>query len=153
MTDRLKAFFEEELLPSEDADEYERAVGIQCATAVLLIAVSKADSEQDELERAVIKAMLQDTFDLEDEMLERIVEFAEEATSEADGIDQFTSMINDQYGYGDKTKLLEYLWVVALADGRLDRYEEQFIVKVSGLLEVSDEDLAGARTAAEDSAF
>ena len=153
MSDRLQAFFEEALLPADDADEYERAVGIQCATAVLLIAVSKADSEQDELERAVIKAMLQDTFDLEDEMLERIVEFAEEATSDDDGIDQFTTMINDNYGYSDKTKLLEYLWVVALADGRLDRYEEQFIAKVAGLLEVSDDDLMSAKSAAEDSAF
>ena len=153
MTDRLKAFFEEALLPADDADEYERAVGIQCATAVLLIAVSKADSEQDDLERAVIKAMLQDTFDLDDEMLDRIVEFADEATAEADGVDQFTSMINENYGYADKKKLLEYLWVVALADGRLDRYEEQFIAKVAGLLEVSEDDSMGAKAAAEDSAF
>jgi uncharacterized tellurite resistance protein B-like protein len=153
MTDRLKAFFEEALLPADDADEYERAVGIQCATAVLLIAVSKADSEQDDLERAVIKAMLQDTFDLDDEMLDRIVEFADEATAEADGVDQFTSMINENYGYADKKKLLEYLWVVALADGRLDRYEEQFIAKVAGLLDVLEEDSMAAKAAAEDSAF
>ena len=66
-------------------------------------------------------------------MLDRIVEFADEATAEADGVDQFTSMINENYGYADKKKLLEYLWVVALADGRLDRYEEQFIAKVAGL--------------------
>jgi uncharacterized tellurite resistance protein B-like protein len=153
MNDRLKAFFEEALLPSEDADEYERAVGIQYATAALLIEVSKADSEQDELERAVIKAMLQDTFDLSDDMLEKIVELADAATAEAGGVSQFTAMINDNYGHADKKKLVEYLWVVAFADGRLDRYEEQFIAKVAGELSLTEDDLEDAKVAAQDSQF
>lgn len=150
MTDRLKAFFEEELMPSEDADEYERAIGIQYATAALLIEVSKADSQQDDLERAVINATLQDTFDLSDDMLEKIVTLAGEATAEAGDVNQFTGMINDHYGLPDKKKLVEYLWVVAFADGRLDRYEEQFIAKVANELGLTDEDLSDARELAQE---
>lgn len=153
MNDRLKSFFEEELVAAEDADEYEKAVGIQYATAALLIAVSKADDEQDDVERAVINAMLQDTFDLEDEMLEKIVAFAEEATADADGVTQFTSMVNEYYGYNDKAKLVEYLWVVAFADGRLDLYEEQFIAKTAEMLGVTEEDLNATRERAQDSGF
>ena len=51
MNERLKSFFEEQLTPADDIDEYTRALGIKCATAALLIEVSKSDSEQDEVER------------------------------------------------------------------------------------------------------
>lgn len=152
MTDRLKAFFEQELVPGEDADEYERAVGIQYATAALLIEVSKADSDEDEVERAVIRVMLQDTFDLDDETLDKIVELADDG-SESRDVNQFTNMINEFYGEADKKKLVEYLWVVAFADGRLDKYEEQFIAKVAGLLGLSDGDLNQARSDAQNASF
>lgn len=149
MNDRLKRFFEEQLQP-EDVDEYSRAVGIQYATAALLIQVAKSDSEQDELERAMINVLLQDTFDLSDEMLEEILEFADEALSEADSIDQFVEMVKDHFDYPDKVKLVEYLWVVAFADGRLDRYEEQFIQKVSDYIQVSEDDFNQAKQAAQE---
>lgn len=149
MNDRLKRFFEEQLQP-EDVDEYSRAVGIQYATAALLIQVAKSDSEQDELERAMINVLLQDTFDLTDEMLEEILEFADEALSEPDSIDQFVEMVKDHFEYSDKVKLVEYLWVVAFADGRLDRYEEQFIQKVSDYIQVSVDDFNQAKSAAEE---
>ncbi len=149
MNDRLKRFFEEEV-PSDDYDEYAKAVGIQYATAALLIQVANADSEQDELERAVINATLQETFDLEDEMLEKLLGLADDASSADDDIQQIIDLVNEQYGESDKQKLVEYLWLVAFADGRLDRYEEQFIAKVAGLLDLSEENLADARAAAQE---
>ncbi len=150
MNDRLKLFFEEQLLPAENADAYTRAVGIQYATAALLIEVAKADNDQDELERAVINAMLRDTFDLSDEMLEQILELADDATSDTTDVYQFTTMVNDHYDYDNKLKLVEYLWMVAFADGRLDHYEEQFVSKVAGLLHVAEDDLTQAKLTAQE---
>ena len=83
MIDNIKRFFEQQLLPGDDADEETRNIGIQQATAALLIELAKADFEQDDIERAVITAMLRDTFDLSEEMLGELMSLADEATSDA----------------------------------------------------------------------
>ncbi|MBO6555299.1 MAG: TerB family tellurite resistance protein [Pseudomonadales bacterium] len=148
MADDLKTFFEEQLIPERHADEYTRALGIQCATGVLLIQVAKADSQQDDIERAMVVAILQETFDLLDETVEDILQLADGAT--AKDVSQLIKLVNDHYGYNDKEKLIEYLWMVAFADGRLDRYEEQFIVKVAELLNISEADFNHAKVRAEE---
>ena len=57
----------------------------------------------------------------------------------------FTQLVNEHYNYEDKEKLIENLWSVAYADGRLDRYEEQFIRKVAGLIHVAHGDFIKAK--------
>ncbi len=147
MIDNIKKFFEEKLMPDDGADEATRNMGIQHATAALLIELAKADFDHDDLERAVITAMLRDTFDLSDEMLDELMQLADEATSDAHDVYQFTALVNDHYDYSDKETLIENLWSVAYADGRLDRYEEQFIRKVAGLIHVSHGDFIKAKVA------
>ena len=105
MAGDLKSFFEEQLIPEANADEYTRALGIQCATGVLLIQVAKADSQQDEIERAMVVAILQETFDLLDETVEDILQLADGATAE--DISQLIKLVNDHYGYNDKEKLID----------------------------------------------
>ena len=78
--------------------------------------------------------MLRDTFDIEGEHLEELMAAADEASSEASDFFQFTSLINEHYDNTQKIALLENLWRVAFADGRLDKYEEQFIRRIAGLI-------------------
>ena len=141
----IKKFFQERLLPDQAAHPHDRERGIQYATAALLLEVAKSDFEQDELERAVVLAMLRDTFDLDDDTLQELVQSAETATREATDVYQFTMLVNEFYNYDDKTRLIENLWRVAYADGRLDRYEEQFIRKIAGLLYVGHPDFIKAK--------
>lgn len=141
----IKKFFEQKLLPHDSADGESRARDLQYATAALLLEVAKADFEQDDLERALIIAMLRDTFDLSGEALEELIQMADSATTQATDVYQFTQLVNEHYHYADKTRLIENLWKVAFADGRLDRYEEQFIRKVAGLLHVAHSDFIKAK--------
>ena len=149
MIDDIRKFFAEKLNPPEDASEEERRLGIQYATAALLIEVAKSDFDQDEMERALIFAMLKDTFELLESQLNELVSLADKATEDAHDIYQFTQLVNDAYSYGDKTQLIMNLWRVAFADGRIDRYEEQFIRKVCGLLHVSHSNFIKAKLTAE----
>lgn len=145
MLDSIKRFFDKNLRP-EDADDQEtREREIRCAAAALLIEMARADFQEDDLERALILAMLRDTFDLEDNVLDELVKMADAALDEAHDVYQFTQLVNDHYSYDDKQNLIAKLWHVAYADGRLDRYEEQFIKKVAGLLHVSHPDLIKAK--------
>ncbi|MEM7364947.1 MAG: TerB family tellurite resistance protein [Pseudomonadota bacterium] len=149
MIDDIRKFFAEKLNPPEDASEEERRLGIQYATAALLIEVAKSDFDQDEMERALIFAMLKDTFELLESQLNELVSLADKATQDAHDIYQFTQLVNDAYSYEDKTQLITNLWRVAFADGRIDRYEEQFIRKVCGLLHVAHPDFIKAKLTAE----
>lgn len=141
----IKKFFHERLMPDHAADPTQRSRDIQHATAALLLEVAEADFQQDELERAVVVAMLRDTFDLDEESLQSLVAMAETATRDATDVYQFTMLVNEYYNYEDKTRLIENLWRVAYADGRLDRYEEQFIRKVAGLIYVAHSDFIKAK--------
>jgi len=73
---------------------------------------------------------------------------AETEAREATDFYQFTQLVNDHYSYQDKVKLMENLWRVAHADGRLDRYEEHFLRRVSGLLHLSHSDFIQTKISA-----
>ena len=135
MLNHIKKFFEEQLKQNDSNPD--STAGIEYATAALLIELAKSDFEEDELERSLIFAMLRDTFDLESEELEELMTIAESASSDANDLFQFTSLVNGHYNNTQKTVLLENFWKVAYADGRLDKYEEQFIRKAAGLLNLS----------------
>jgi uncharacterized tellurite resistance protein B-like protein len=65
---------------------------------------------------------------------------------------QFTQLVNQHYSHTDKITLVENLWLVAFADGRLDKYEEQFIRKVSGLLHLAHSEFIKSKLRAKDKA-
>ena len=89
--------------------------------------------------------MLRDTFDLDDALLDELLSIAETAAVEANDVFQFTQLVNEHYHYDSKIRLIENLWEVAYADGRLDKYEEQFIRKVSGLIHIAHSDFIKAK--------
>ena len=149
MIEDIRKFFADKLNPPEDASEEEHRLSIQYATAALLIEVAKSDFDQDEMERGLIFAMLKNTFELRESQLDELVSLADKATQDAHDIYQFTQLVNDAYSYEDKTQLITNLWRVAFADGRIDRYEDHFIRKVSGLLHVAHTDFIKAKLTAE----
>ena len=133
MLSSIKKFFEDHLQP-EISDGITNAKGIEYATAALLIELAKSDFAEHPTERQLIIAMLRDTFALADADLQELLALAESGTSDANDIFQFTSLVNDHNTNDQKIMLLENFWKVAYADGRLDKYEEQFIRKVAGLI-------------------
>ena len=141
----LKKFFTENLDPTTSTD---RKHTIEYATAALLIELAKSDFQEDELERALIIAMLRDTFELAEAEIEELVAIAETGSEEANDLFQFTQLVNQHYTHADKNKLVENLWLVAFADGRLDKYEEQFIRKVSGLLHLAHSEFINTKLSA-----
>ena len=143
----LKRFFQENFNPEDSSDTKHT---IEYATAALLIELAKSDFDEDELERALIIAMLRDTFDLSEIEIEELVSFAETGSNEANDLFQFTQLVNEHYAHEDKITLVENLWLVAFADGRLDKYEEQFIRKVSGLLHLAHSEFIKSKLRAKE---
>lgn len=117
------------------------------AAASLLLACSKSDMDEDPEERKTIRQILHDAFDLSENTIDRLMEFADSA-SEEEYLSELTGLINDQFSDRDKRFLLEKLWLVAYADGRIEKQEETFISRVANEIGMDTDDIDTAKTLA-----
>lgn len=121
------------------------AAGFHLAAAALLIEAARMDGVVDAAERSLILALLQERFRLSRAEADSLVERAGRAVDESVQLFGFTRAINEASETEDRIRMIEMLWEVAYADGRLHDYEANMIRRVGGLLYVSDQDCGEAR--------
>lgn len=110
------------------------------AITALLLEVARADHEVDETERRAVLAAIARFCELDEQDLDRLVATAAEAVDASVSFYDFTSTLNERLSREQKVELLEMLWRVAQADGRVDHYEEYYIRKLADLLYLSHAD-------------
>ena len=140
MLKSIKAYFEEKLKASEGSEGEISASSSNLASAALLIEVMKSDHELDQRESDEFMNLLQSSLNIPAEELEAMRELAEEQAGQATSLYEFTRLINDEYDYDEKLRLIENMWRMAFSDDELDKYEEHLIRKVSELIYVSHSD-------------
>ena len=65
-------------------------------------------------------------------------EISDSMVDNASDIHQFTSKINSSLDDEEKLEIIEMLWKIIIADGRIDDYENALVRKLSGLLYIDD---------------
>ena len=103
------------------------------------------DGDFDGDERDAICAALGTHFGLDHAEADTLIEEAEAAHHEATDLHRFTRTINDRYDHEDRLAVMEMLWEVVYADGRLHAYEANLIRRVGGLLHITDRERGEAR--------
>jgi uncharacterized tellurite resistance protein B-like protein len=113
---------------------------LELATAALLIELARADfsASSDELE--AIRQLLQKRFALAPAAVEALLAEASRRADDAVSLHEFTHRLNRELPQSEKLGILEMLWRVSHADGRIDKHEEQLIQRIAGLLHISDRD-------------
>jgi uncharacterized tellurite resistance protein B-like protein len=129
--------------PSGQPADDERT--LQLATAVLLVEVMRADPATTDAERQAVLAALRRKFALADDELAQLVELAQAKARGANDFFAFTSSLNDRFDHPQKVRMIEFMWQVAYADGRLDENEHHLISKVAGLLHVTHGEYIAAK--------
>lgn len=120
---------------SEEQGEDEEHL-VEFATAALLLELCEADHGVDEREVETVCRALEAAFGLEEEEIDLLVE---RALMEADRKISFhpqVEIINEICGPEEKAQIVEHLWRVAFADGRLDKYEEHYVRRLADLIHV-----------------
>lgn len=146
MLDRIQSFFREQLVPEAgDADPQHRR---NLAAAALLIEIARADFEFDDDEQAAIESALRGSLDVTEDEIAELVRLAAEESRDATSLHQFTRLVNETHEIADKRALMEQLWRVAYADGRVDRYEEQILRRIAELLHLRHAEFMQAKHAA-----
>jgi len=143
MATDIQTFFDIYVRPAPGTRLDRHGFAARYAAAALLVACSKADDHQDPQEARVIADILANTFELSQRTIDQILQLVESHAAEA--LSTVTDIVNEYYEARDKRKLLQHIWRVAYADGRIDVYEEKFVDRVAGMLGLADADVADAR--------
>lgn len=134
---QLKKIFGDEALPRgvlEDREPFE------LATAALLLELARSDFSESDKEVQAIRHLLQKRFDLTEEALDVLMVNAARRVDRAVSLHEFTHRLNRELPEEDKLAIVEMLWRVSHADGRIDKHEEQLVQRIAGLLHISDRD-------------
>lgn len=118
-------------------DTASRDEAIRMATAVLMIDVARADHVFDEEEFDAVLKLVETHFHLDPEDAAELVNKAGEQADDLVSAYDFTKVLHDHLDHGEKARVVELLWHIAYADGRLDKYEDSLVLKISDLLHVS----------------
>lgn len=145
MIEAIKSFFADRMDPSKESDTVDRNHRLQLATAALLIEMAQEDSERHSVEFQAIHDGIQETFDLTPDETVEVIELADREAHEATDHFEFTSLINQNFDHQQKLKVVELLWRVCLSDRDMNRYEEQLVRKIAGLLEIEHRDYIAAK--------
>lgn len=106
------------------------------AVAALLVEIARADFEIEPSERAAIRRIVGAAFEIGPDSARELVASAERTVEESVSLYEFTRRLNEESSPEEKVEIVEMLWRVAFADGRLDKYEEHLVRKAADLLYV-----------------
>ena len=144
MFDLLKLLFTKTEIPHKSNQKVNKR-RIQIATCALLLELANADDEFTDAEQERIISILKTKFNLSDDNVDDLIKESEQELKESIDLWQFTHLINQNFSEDEKVKVLESAWKVIFADGKLDKYEDYIVHKISNLLGLKHEQLISTK--------
>lgn len=121
-----------------DADDSaDRQHALDLATAVLMVQVARADYHFEDTEFDMLLKLIERHLDLDPEEASELANKAGEHAEDAVDVHAFTKRLHQSLSETEKARVVSMLWRIAYADGRLDKYEDSLVLKISDLLYVS----------------
>ena len=112
---------------------------LRVAACVLLVELARADGDFSAEEVQQILALLQAQHQLSEEEAEALLAEARAQSQESIDLWQFTRRLNDHCSTDEKLDIVEMLWRVVYADGRVDDHEHYLMGKLTRLLNLDHE--------------
>ncbi|MCH8954823.1 TerB family tellurite resistance protein [candidate division KSB1 bacterium] len=129
----------DESVPKESNEV--QAHDIRIATCALFLEMAQIDGEFSEKERKRILEILKEEYDLSEEVAVELTEAAEKERKDSIDLWKFTNLINENYSEAEKIRVVEFLWKLVYADGKLEQHEDYLIHKLATLLEIRHDQL------------
>lgn len=112
---------------------------LRLAAAALLFHVIAIDDEIADEERAKLRDLLMRRFALDERDTEALVKAAEAADHEAVDLYGFTSVLKRHLDDEGRERIIEMMWQLVFADGKVHEFEDNLIWRVAELLGVSSQ--------------
>jgi len=137
--------FIDAVAPSPELLAAREAVALQAACCSLLMEVARLDAAGAERKQQAVALAMRENFAIPSEELEAMMTRLGRPENRLTSYFKPVSLINKGYAIEEKARFIEQLWNVALADGKIDMYEEQLVRTLAGLLYVSHSDFILAK--------
>jgi uncharacterized tellurite resistance protein B-like protein len=145
MINLVKKFFSKRGHDDSSHQRRQRPHDIRIATCALLLEMSHIDGEFSALERENIISILKRNFDFSDEHATTLLEVSNEELKGSIDLWKFTNLINQNYSIEEKIRIVEMVWGVVYADGKLDKHEDYLVHKLAILLRLTHKQLIEAK--------
>jgi uncharacterized tellurite resistance protein B-like protein len=107
------------------------------AAAALLVHAAAIDGVISDIERERLHAVIKRRFDLDEAATDELVAEATQAEHEAIDLYHFTSLLNRTLDEAGRQRVIEMMWEIVYADGRVTEFEDNLIWRAADLLGVS----------------
>lgn len=124
---------------------------LQVAVASLLHESKRVDFGEDEAEHRASERALQELFGIDQTRIEPLLAQGREKARELTSYFAPVHLINRSFSMEQRIVLVEHLWRIAYANGRLERDEDHFVRKIAHLLHVPNTQCMLARSRARES--
>jgi uncharacterized tellurite resistance protein B-like protein len=106
------------------------------AAAALLIHAAMVDGSMSAVERGKLREVLMLHYDLDEAAADELMDAATGAEREAVDLYRFTSLLDRSLDETGRQQVIEMMWQIALADGRVSEFEDNLIWRAADLLHV-----------------
>ncbi len=144
MLDDLRRFFAELIADRKPQDQFAEN-DYRRAAAALLVHIATLDGDLTEAKRGKLHAILEREFALAPAATDELI--AEAAADDREAVDfyHFTSLIMRTLDEAGRLNIVEMLWEMVYADGRVTEFEANVMWRVADLLAVSSRDRIALR--------
>ncbi len=133
MIKKIRIFFEQ-LIVLENPTQEQQEHSLNLAIAAVMLEMVGMDNQVTEDEIRQLSVSLKERLGLSQQEIAEISQLANESLQNSTDYYQFTSLINEHYQLPQKCQIIENLWQIALADGKIDSHEEHYLRKIADLL-------------------
>ncbi len=147
MLKALKRLLDDTGPDAAEAAGFERRQ-LHLAVATLLHEATRVDLDSDPAEHAAAMRALAELFGLDARTCEALLAQAREKAGRLTSYFAQVSVIKREFSLERRVQLIEHLWRIAYAHGRLDQYEDHFVRKIAHLLYVPNTQAMLARARA-----
>ena len=121
------------------------------AAAALLVHAAEIDGNISDVERTTLHQVIKRHFDLDKTQTDTLLAEATQAEQEAVDLYHFTRLLNGALDEDGRRRMVEMMWEIVYADGRVTEFERNLIWRAADLLGISSRERIelGRRVASE----
>jgi uncharacterized tellurite resistance protein B-like protein len=140
MLDGLRQFIADIVAPSAEQERAFDDTGYRLAATALLVHVVSLDGEPTAVEKQKLHSLIESSFKLDPGTANRLIASATKVEGDAVDLYHFTSVIMRSVDDEGRRRIIEMMWELVYADGKVSEFEDNVVWRAADLLAVSSRD-------------
>ena len=139
MLDGLRQFISDIVSPDIEQRVFDETDYRLAATALLIHIVS-LDGQPTAIEKRKLHSLIETSFKLDPGTADQLIASATRAESDAVDLYRFTSVIMREVDEAGRKRIVEMMWEIVFADGKVTEFEDNVLWRAADLLAISGRD-------------